>query len=143
QTLSLLKLHASPTAVYGGKLIYNFVFILAVNFVVFILFILALGISPAAIWQLVVIILLGSAGLAGISTMLAAIVSQADRKGAIFSVLCVTLLYRLILILVDATTNAFVKGAGTSFLSNILAVIGFAGATTAAGFLLFDFIWDN
>jgi heme exporter protein B len=142
-TFSLLRLHAAAPAVYGGKLLYNFVFTFAINVVVFILYLFLLGIAPSDLWQLLIILIFGSAGLSSIATMLAAIVSQADRKGAIFSILSIPLLFPLILILVDATKEAFVSNKTHFFMNNFWAMIGFAGATIAAGFLLFDFIWED
>ncbi|HYW36226.1 MAG TPA: heme exporter protein CcmB [Balneolaceae bacterium] len=142
-TFNLLRLHGSATAIYGGKLSYNFIFTFTINLVTFIIYIFFLGISVANIWSLIVVLILGSAGLASIATMLAAIVSQADRKGAIFSVLSVPLLFPLILILVEATKMAFVKGMTPAFMEDFLALVGFAGTTMTAGFLLFDFIWEE
>jgi heme exporter protein B len=142
-TFSFLRLHATASAVYGGKLLYNFIFTFVINIVVFILYLFMLGIVPAAVWQLIIILILGSAGLASIATMLAAVVSQADRKGAVFSILSIPLLFPLILILADATKSAFISSKIHLFMENFWAMIGFAGATIAAGFLLFEFIWED
>ena len=142
-TFNLLRLHGSATGIYGGKLLFNFAFTLAVNLATFILYIFFLGLPVASGWALISVLLLGSGGLSGIATMLAAIVSQADRKGAIFSVLSIPLLFPLILILVDATKTALLEGMTTEFLNNFWALIGFCGVTISAGFLLFDYIWDD
>lgn len=142
-TFDLLRLHGSATGVYGGKLLYNFVFTLAVNIATFLLYIFFLDLPVASLGSLLLMLLLGTGGLAAIATMLAAIVSQADRKGAIFSVLSIPLLFPLILILVDATKAALLEGMTPSFLNNFWALVGFFGVTTTAGFLLFDYIWDD
>jgi heme exporter protein B len=142
-TFALLRLHGSAGAVYGGKLIYNFVFTLIVNIVTFLLYFFLLGLRPAGFGPLIIVLILGSAGLAGIATMLAAIVSQADRRGAVFSVLSVPLLFPLILILVDATKITLINGITPLFMDNLWAMIGFAGVTITAGILLFDFIWED
>jgi heme exporter protein B len=142
-TFDLLRLHGTAATIYAGKLAYNFAFTLAVNVVTFLLYIFFLQLPVANIGSLFIVLLLGSIGLSGIATMLAAIVSQADRKGAIFSVLSVPLLVPLILILVDATKIAFLKGITPAFMENFWALIGFSGATVTAGFLLFDYIWEG
>lgn len=142
-TFDLLRLHGSATGVYGGKLLFNFIFTLGVNIATFLLYIFFLDLPVADTWALLSVLLLGTAGLAAIATMLAAIVSQADRKGAIFSVLSIPLLFPLILILVDATKAALLEGMIPSFLNNFWALVGFCGVTTTAGFLLFDYIWDD
>lgn len=143
KTFNLLRLHASAPDVFGGKLLYNFTFILGVNIATFVLYIFFLGLPVAAPFVLFVTLILGTAGLSGIATMLAAIVSQADRKGAIFSVLSIPLLFPLILILVEATKTALFEGAIASFWDNFWALVGFAGTTITAGFLLFDYIWED
>lgn len=143
KTFNLLRLHSSAPDVFGGKLLYNFIFILGVNITTFVLYIFFLGLPVAAPFILFLTLILGTAGLSGITTMLAAIVSQADRKGAIFSVLSIPLLFPLILILVEATKTALFEGALPAFWDNFWALVGFAGTTTTAGFLLFDYIWED
>ena len=142
-TFTLLRLHGSATAVYGGKLAYNYVFTLGINVATFVLYIFFLGLPVANILALIALLLLGTAGLCGVATMLGAIVSQADRKGAIFSVLSIPLLFPLILILVDATKAALLEGTTGNFWNNLGAMTGFAGVTITAGFLLFDYIWET
>lgn len=143
KTFNLLRLHGKAHDVFGGKLLYNFAFILIVNITSFLLYIFFLGLPLAAPLALFITLVLGTAGLAAISTMMAAIVSQADRKGAIFSVLSVPLLFPLILILVEATKTALFEGAIPDFWNSFWALVGFAGTTTTAGILLFDFIWED
>ncbi len=142
-TFNLLRLHSSAAAVFGGKLIYNFVFTLTVNVTTFILYIFFLGLAVINFSGLLAALLLGTAGLCGVATFLAAVVSQADRKGAIFSVLSLPLLFPIILVLVDATKAAIFEGMTASFINNLLAMIGYAGVTVTAGFLLFDYIWEE
>lgn len=143
KTFNLLRLHGEATEVFGGKLLYNFVFIVGVNIATFALYIFFLGLPVASVFSLLLVLVLGTIGLSGTSTMLAAIVSQADRKGAIFSVVSIPLLFPLILILVEATRTALLEGATAPFWDTIWALIGFAGTTITAGFLLFDYIWED
>ncbi len=143
QTFTLLRLHSAAPSVFGGKFMYNFAFTLAVNIVTFVLYLFFLGLPVKSVEGLLLILLLGSIALCSISTFLAAVVSQADQKGAIFSVLCLPLLFPLILVLVDATKAAIFDGITSAFMNNLFAIIGYAGATGTAGFLLFDYIWEE
>lgn len=88
-------------------------------------------------------LILGTLGLSSVSTMTAAIVSQADRKGAVFSVLSIPLFIPLILLLSRVTKAALVDASLDAFTGDVFALIGFAGVTVTAGVLLFDFIWDE
>lgn len=143
QTFDLLRLHGKPSEVFTGKLFYNFTFALAVNICTFLLYIFLLGLPVVDLLALILTILLGTLGLSAVATMLAAIVSQADRKGAIFSVLSIPLLFPLILILVRTSKAALVEGLTSNYINDFWALFGFAGVSISAGILLFDYIWEE
>lgn len=142
-TYDLLRLHGQASEVFLGKLAFNFSFTLFVNLVTFTLYIFLLGIPVSNYSALLMTLVLGTAGLSGVATMLAAIVSQADRKGAIFSVLSIPLFFPLLLVLIRATKAALFEGGGGSFMNDLTALIGYAGVTISAGILLFDYIWEE
>lgn len=143
QTFDLLRLHSKAGEVFVGKLCYNYLFTFSVNAITFILYIFLLGMPIADNLALALVLILGTAGLSGIATMLGAIVSQADRKGAIFSVLSIPLLFPLILILVRTTRAALIEGFTDNYTNDFWALVGYAGVTITAGILLFDYIWDE
>jgi len=143
RTFDLLRLHSNASEVFVGKLCYNYLFTLSVNVATFLLYIFLLGMPIADGLALVLVLLLGTAGLSGIATMLGAIVSQADRKGAIFSVLSIPLLFPLILILVRTTKAALIEGFTENYLNDFWALFGYAGVTITAGVLLFDYIFEE
>ncbi len=143
QTYDLLRLHGESSEVFLGKLAYNFTFTFLVNLITFVLYIFLLGLPVADFAALTLVLILGTAGLSGVSTMLAAIVSQADRKGAIFSVLGIPLMFPLILILVQTTKAALMEGITQNYVDDFWALVGYAGVTITAGFLLFDYLWEE
>lgn len=143
KTFNLLRLHGTAAEVFVGKLCYNFLFTLTVNITTFILYIFLLGMPVADVFAFFLVLFLGTAGLSGVATMLGAIVSQADRKGAIFSVLGIPLMFPLILILVRTTKAALIEGFTDKYINDFWALFGFAGVTITAGILLFDYIWDE
>lgn len=142
-TFDLLRLHGKASQVYLGKLCYNFMFTLTVNVCTFIIYLFLLNMPVADSWAFILVLILGTAGLSGVATMLGAIVSQADRKGAIFSVLSIPLLFPLILILVRTTKAALIEGLTENYLNDFWALLGYAGVTITAGILLFDYIWEE
>lgn len=143
QTYDLLRLNGSASEIFLGKLLYNFSFTFLVNLITFLLYLFLLDMPVEDMLALFLVLFLGTAGLSGVSTMLAAIVSQADRKGAIFSVLGIPLLFPLILILVRATKAALLEGLTQNYVDDFWALVGYAGVTITAGFLLFDYIWEE
>lgn len=142
KTFDLLRIHAKGTSVYSGKLFYNFLFTLFINTTTFIAYIFLVDLNILSWSAFLVILIIGTAGLSGVATMTAAVVSQADRKGAVFSVLSIPLFMPLVLLLTDISNTAFINGEADS-LNSITALIGFAGVTITAGILLFDYIWEE
>ena len=142
-TFDLLRLNGTSSEVFLGKLCYNFLFSLGINIGTFVLYIFLLGLPVADSAGLLLILFLGTLGLSSVLTMLAAIVSQADRKGSIFSVLSIPLLFPLIMILVQATKASLIEGFSTETWNHVLALVGYAGVTISAGIVLFDYIWEE
>lgn len=142
-TYDLLRIYAPGTVVYLGKLFYNSIFSLFINSTTFLIYLFLMDMSIASIPAFFIMLVLGTLGLSSVSTMTAAIVSQADRKGAVFSVLSIPLFIPLILLLTRVTRAAFIDGSLDAFTGDVFALIGFCGVTITAGVLLFDFIWEE
>ncbi|MCG8374501.1 MAG: heme exporter protein CcmB [Balneolales bacterium] len=142
-TYDLLRIYSSGTSVFIGKLTYNVVFSLFINAITFLLYAFLLNLHIVSFLAFFSMLILGTLGLSSVSTMTAAIVSQADRKGAVFSVLSIPLFFPLILLLGRVTRAAFIDGSLEAFGNDILALFGFVGVTVTAGILLFDFIWED
>lgn len=143
KTWALLQLHASPAEVYTGKLIYNFLFLLVLHIFTFFFYILMMDLPITSPGFLGLSILFGSLGLASVTTMTSAMIARADRKGAVFSVLCIPLLVPLLLILTRITTMALIDGPDGSTWNDVAALVGYCGTTITTGILLFDFIWED
>jgi heme exporter protein B len=142
-TFDLLRLHFPAVPVFTGKLLYNFVFTVGVSIFTLFLYLFLLGIRVEVFWLLMVCIVIGSLGLSAVSTLLAALVAQSTQRGSIFSVLGIPLLIPLILILGSLTHAGFFGFSPGAVINDLMALIGYAGATVTAGSLLFDFVWDE
>lgn len=142
-TFDLLRIHGRSPEIFLGKLCYNFAFSFLINGITFILYIFLMDLPAADPAGLLAVLLLGTLGFSSVATLLAAIVSQADRKGAIFSVMSIPLLFPLILILVEATKTVLIGENTSSAWDHYLALTGYCGATISAGILLFEYIWED
>ncbi len=142
-TYNVLRIYANGSSVFVGKMIYNMLFTLVINLLTFTLYIFLANIIIVSWWAFIMILFLGTAGLSSVSTMIAAIVSQADRKGAIFSVLTIPLFIPFVLLLTNLTKAAFVNGMTTGVTNDLMALIGFIGVTITAGIVLFEYIWEE
>ncbi|CAN5145781.1 heme exporter protein CcmB [soil metagenome] len=143
KTWDLLKLHAKPSEIFAGKLVYNFFFLLILHLFTFFFYLIMMNLAVVSVPYLLAVLFFGSAGLAGVTTLTSAMIAQADRRGAVFSVLCIPLLVPLLLILTSVTKTALIEGAAPDTLNDLAALIGFCGVTISAGIVLFDFIWED
>ncbi len=143
KTWDLLQLNAAPTDVYVGKLLYNFMFLLILHLFTFFFYMVMMDLPIINAAYLVSSILFGAAGIASVTTLTSAMIEKADRKGAVFSVLCIPLLVPLLLILTRTTRIALVDGPDGSELNDLFALIGYCGVTITAGIMLFDYVWED
>ena len=145
-TVLFLRLHTRPGMVYAGKLAYSFLMILAVNAILTSVFILLLNVEVTLPGLLTLTLLLGTLGLAGTTTLLAAIIARTSRRGPLLPVLLFPLLIPLLLSAVDATENSLTGGTPlmdgwTASVQSLVALASFAGVVIAASVLLFDYVW--
>lgn len=142
QTLDLLRLHSQGITVFLGKWLYNTILTLIVNAFTFAIYMLLMQLQVVNWGSFLMLLILGSASLASITTLMASLVAQADRKGLIYSVISIPLLIPLILILVQLTKISLITGDWATGLNDTAALIGYFGATLSAGIILFDYIWE-
>ena len=145
-TVLFLRLHTQPGMVYAGKLAYSFAMILAVNAILTGVFILLLGVRVALPGLLGLALLLGTLGLVGTTTLLAAIIARTSRRGPLLPVLLFPLLVPLLLAAVDATENSLtggtpIMGGWAASVQSLVTMGSFAGVVIAASVLLFDYVW--
>ena len=142
-TFRTLQIYSNATTIYLGKYLYNLGFSLLIYLLSFSLYGFLIKWSIISYPAFLYVMVFGTMGLSSVCTLIAAIVSQADRQGAIFSVLSIPLFIPFILLLSRLTKKAFVDGMTGWWNSEVAALIGFVGVTTVAGWLLFDFIWEE
>ena len=143
-TVLLLQLNTRPSMVYAGKLLFNFLLILSVNLVAVGAFILFLQLAVTNIGLLLVTLVLGATGLAGATTLLAALIARSANQGAILPVLLFPLLVPLLVSVVHATQSALIERLGwNDALNDLMVLIGYAGVTITASVLLFDYVWKD
>ncbi len=139
-----LRLLVNANAVYIGKLLYNFALILVLSLIIavaYLLFINEFGVKTYEIFWLT--ILLGSAGLASASTILAAIIAKANTKGTLFPVLAFPILLPLLLTCINATKLATEGAFLAEAMQEFQILISFTVVMIATSFLVFDFVWKD
>ncbi len=146
QTTLLLKLHATPLAIYVGKLLFNFLLLATVNLLATGIFVVLANKSVTNPGLLLVIVLGGSLALAGSTTLLSALIVHAGGVG-LLPVLLFPLLLPLMGALVNATRLCLVGipilSVTGMFQENLITIFSFAGVTITASVLLFDQVWRD
>lgn len=141
RTADTLRLAADPHAVFLGKLLLNLLTMAGVTAVVVPLFGVLMEFHPMHICSFYGITALGMLGLTIASTLIAAIISKAGNKGALFPILAFPILLPLLL----ATSDALSKAAAwpdLSFMGQALGIlVSYAGITFFAGLILFEKVW--
>jgi len=143
-TVLLLQLNVPGSQVFAGKLIFNFLLLVAVDLVALLVFALLLNMVIENWGLLVASLLLGSVGLAGATTLLAAIIARASNKGPLLPVLLFPLLIPLLLSVVRASRAALEGGLGVSgAMGDLQTILLFSGVVITAAVLLFDYVWQD
>ncbi|MDX1546227.1 MAG: heme exporter protein CcmB [Rhodothermales bacterium] len=143
-TVLLLQLNTRPSMVYAGKLLFNFLLVLALNGVAVGAFLVLLSVEVRQPGLLALTLLLGALGLSGTTTLLAALIARTGGRGPLLPVLLFPLLIPLLLSAISATRHALPDGQGWSGATDeLLALTGFAGTVITASVLLFDYVWND
>lgn len=140
-TALALKLASDGTVIFFGKLLFNLALLFALTIIVVPLFIILLKTEPANWLFFIYAILLGNIGLAGATTIIAAIVSKATIKGALFTVLSFPVLMPLLIAVIEITKSAFLGGAFKDVAAPMQLLVAYDVVMIILSYLLFDFVW--
>ncbi len=143
KTALALRLTARPSVVFGGKLAFNWLLMLVLTAVLSPLFLVLMGVHVDVSGLFVLMLVLGTLGLAGGSTIVAAIIAKARVKGPLFGALAFPILLPLLLLEVRGTALALEGGSWAEGLRYVWGILGFAGAMITASVLLFEAVWES
>jgi heme exporter protein B len=145
KTATVLRLTSDPTPVYLGKLGYNVVLLALLQVIIAPLFLVLTDAVCGDPVLVIVIIVIGSIGLAGATTLIAAIIARASVKGALFAVLSFPILLPLLIGVINGTTKAMTpKGGGwAAATSDLQLLVSYAVVMITASLLLFEYVWEE
>lgn len=138
-TVHLLRLSCPGEAVLWGKAAFNLALLLITQLAAVPIFMVMIGVVPHNLGSLLLVLLLGDVGLAGVSTLLGAIAAQTRSRGALFSAIAIPILLPLLVAVSNATAIAF--GKPGDLIPSVVTVAAYDVAMLAAAWLLFDFVW--
>ena len=142
-TAKTLRLAARPLAVFGGKLLFNLLLLLALECCIVPLYLALMGYAVIGVWGLVAVLVTGSLALATTSTLVAAIISRASGSGTLFAVLTVPIALPLLVVLIQGTRAAAASAAFAAVLPALQAIVSLAGVQLVASLYLFPVVWHD
>lgn len=143
-TAFLLQIIANSYSIYFGKLIFNILTSLFINFFALIFFFLFLNTQIVKSVELLLItITISSFAIATATTVISAIIAKANSKNALFPVLAFPILLPIIKIGIDLTIASFVGLPISENLGDIQMIVAYTGLIATVSYLLFDFIWKD
>jgi heme exporter protein B len=140
-TALALRLTADPTAVYLGKLLFNFTLLIVLAVVITPLFFLFTDAGTANLYLFFLVELLGLIGLCAASTLVAAIISRAAVRGPLFAVLSFPIMITLLMLLVTAAARLMDGGGLADIWPALQGLIAYAVVMITASLMLFRSVW--
>ena len=143
QTADMLRLVAPPTAVWFGKWLFNVCLMFALEIVIVPLFAVFINFDVQNLAILIPILIFGTIGLASASTILAAIVSQASARGALFAVLSFPITLPVMVFAINGTRLALDGAAFSDCISDLQVLISFSVIIITISVMVFEFVWSE
>jgi heme exporter protein B len=140
-TAMILKLSSEGSVIFFGKALFNLFLLAILSALIIPLFIILLKTAPENWGVFAMGVILGNIGLAGATTIIAAIISKATVKGALFAVLSFPTLMPLLIAAIEITKVAFLGENAETAYSAMQLIIAYDVVMTTVSFLLFDFVW--
>jgi heme exporter protein B len=138
-TATALRLAAKPSALFAGKLAYGLTLLLALETLVAPVYCAMVSLTVKGPGLLALTLAVAGYGLAAGSTLIAAIIAQAQGRSTLFAVLAFPVLLPLLLLAVELTRNAVAGApAGVALVQLLL----YDAVVTIAGLMLFPVVWN-
>jgi heme exporter protein B len=143
-TMLFLKLSATSTAIFLGKLIYNFLLSLLVNGAIAVLYLGLLSLTIENPTIFLTTLLLGSASIAIVLTLISAVVANTTARGGLFAVLSFVPLLIPIFMTVRATRIATQEDAPFARAETELQILAaYMLVMFFVSLMLYEFIWEE
>ncbi len=139
-----LRLTASPSAIFAGKLAFNILLSAAISALLTPAYVVMLGVKVVLPWAFAAEVALGSVCLASAATVVAALLARAQGRGALFGALGFPLLIPLLVLAVYGTRLTLEAGTNTAELwRSLVGLAAYSAMMITASALLFPVIWEE
>jgi heme exporter protein B len=143
-TSMLLKMHSSSISIYLGKLLFNLLNSIIINYftaILLLMFISKSGAkSPLILFSLIFVF---SLVISSATTIISAMISKANARGAIFSVLSFPILLPVIISGIDITTASIAGTTIEAVANEIIFLLAYSGVLISVSIILFEIVWRD
>jgi heme exporter protein B len=140
----ILSLIANPISIFLGKFFFNLILIFFINSIIAILYLTLFQDFIIQNWNsFLLAFVLGNIGIAGSSTIIAAIISKANVIGTLYPVLAFPVLLPLILMLIEITKSAMEGNPISDVNAEFMVLLSYNVVMITASILVFDIIWRD
>ncbi len=141
QTADTLRLVTTPNTVFLGKWFFNLVLLFGLELIIIPVYIAMMGMPVGNATVFLIVTIVGSVALSSVATLIAAIISQASAKGALFAVLSFPISLPVLISGIHGTRLALDGEPFSEALSDIQILFSFSVVIITVSLLLFEFIW--
>lgn len=143
RTADNLRLFADPGVVYAGKLLFGLALAGFLLLILVPLYALLMNLDIPSLIPFLLSALLGAVGIVSATTIIAAIVSKATVRGALFAVLSFPLLLPVLLSAIQATSVNLSGGDFSQMWPHMKILIAYPVIVITISFMLFDYVWNE
>ena len=143
KTSYLLKLAGPASIIYLGKFLYNWVLLLVLQVIIIPLFVIFLDLELSNLALFLTVSVLGSLALSAATTIIGAIVSKANVKGALFAVLSFPLLIPVLVAGIEGTQLATGGAKFSEGWGQLRLLVSFSVVMLTVSLILFEFVWSE
>ncbi len=141
QTADTLRLVVPPNAVWLGKWLFNVVLLFGLEIIIVPVYLAMMNASVENLSIFFPTLLIGSIGLASVSTIIAAIISLASSRGALFAVLAFPIALPILFTAIHSTRLAMEGAPFSDCLSDVQVLFSFTVIIITTSLLVFEFVW--
>lgn len=140
----LLLAPISTSSIFFGKLLFNFIVILCLEFFTLILFFIFFPIQTPDIISLLILVIIGTIGIVSLGNIISAISSNLSQSEVMIPVLLIpVLLFTVIMSSVSATSKIFNGANLFDVAQEVKFILAFDVIFIAIGYLLIDYILED
>ncbi|RMF58338.1 MAG: ABC transporter permease [Calditrichaeota bacterium] len=143
QTADTLRLVLPPNAIWLGKWLFNVILLFGLEIIIVPVYFAMMNTQVENLSIFFPSLILGSLGLASVSTIIAAIISIASSRGALFAVLAFPIALPILFSAINSTRLSMEGAPFMDSWSDLQVLLSFTIIIITTSLLVFEFVWKR